>query len=109
MDPAGTYRFSDATDPSQMVLFEVDYVNPLLDMVCQQFSGGIVSCKEICRWVEDGTPYLARHMREALKRGENARRLSVGLLKQGGERRRKGTFPDDAIVSFPQLGRGLDA
>jgi len=39
-------------------------------------------------------------MKEVLKQLENQRLIDVENLKADGEKRRRGTFPSDAIVSF---------
>lgn len=61
VDPDGNFRFSDATVPSQTVLFEADPKQPLLDLLRAEFRGkGIVDAAEIRRFVEQGTPFLGK-------------------------------------------------
>jgi hypothetical protein len=51
-------------------------------------------------FVQDKTPYLRKHMGEALTQLESADRLKVAELKSDGKRRRSGTYPNDALLSF---------
>lgn len=50
--------------------------------------------------VEDDTAYLRKHMLEALIQLEDEGRLRVAELKRDGKKRRGGTFPADALVTF---------
>ena len=102
VDPDGKFTFSDATDPAQLVLFTQDHTPSILDALCMRFKGGSdVSVSRIKKWVRDETPFLDSHMKAALRMGEEKERVKVNLIKTSGERRRRGTFPDEVLVTFP--------
>ena len=57
-----------------------------------------VNVERVKKYVEDKTPFIATHMRSALKLLEDEGRLKVNELKQDGKKRRKGTYPDTAML-----------
>lgn len=102
VDPDGQFQFSDATDPYQQILFTVDSTPQLLDTICQQFEQRTrVRVEEIRHWVRDNTAFIDKHMRKTLKLGEKEDRLHIHPNKVSGEKRRKGTFPNDVLIDFP--------
>lgn len=103
VDSTTGYKFSDATNPDQLVLFELDPSSDLADKLARKYSGIKILVAIIKNYVEDKTPFIASHMKKALQNLENQDRLYVEPYKQGGAKRRNHTFPDDAIVSFPAL------
>ena len=104
VDEAGQFRFSDATNPLQPVLFRVDHTPQLLDSICQQFAGqSSVLTDHIQTWVRDNTPFLDTHMRAALRAGEQEDRFVIHATKRDGKKRRKGSFPPGVIIDFPNL------
>src|SRR5207247_3345136 len=67
VDPHGEFRFSDATNPGQLVLFENDPTWLLLEQVRKEFaSKGVVTVGQIRKFVENKTAYLKTHMTAAL-------------------------------------------
>jgi three-Cys-motif partner protein len=104
VDEDGQFSFSDLTNPLQPVLFRVDHTAQLLDAICHQFEGrSSVLMDHIQAWVWDNTPFLDKHMRAALRAGEQEGRFLVHSIKRDGEKRRRGTFPPDVIIDFPNL------
>lgn len=105
VDEAGTFTFSDATDPLQSVLFTADPSPRLAQEIIQ---GGAerknIEVSRITSWVEESTPYLRKHMIAALKLAEQKGKIHVHPVKATGKKRRKGTFPDDAIIDFLSAG-----
>jgi len=106
VDPEGDFRFSDATDLSQNVLFGVDQTELLWPMLRRQFAGTEVDTRKIREFVEDHTAFLDKHMKATLKEHENPdlptrERIQVRGIKADGTRRRRGTFPDGVYVGFP--------
>jgi three-Cys-motif partner protein len=102
VDPNGEFRFSDATNPNQLVLFEADTTSILVEQLRQEFTGkGVVTGAQIRKFVENETAYLKRHMTAALRQEEAAGRIKGEATKLGGEPRRKNTYPDDARITFP--------
>jgi len=101
VDRFGEFRFSDATDPNQRLLFDAPATAPLAEELSQTFRGmGQQSLEDIESHVEDNTAYLGKHMRAALQQLETERRLQVAELKSDGKKRRTGTFPKATLVTF---------
>ena len=100
VDPEGGFRFSDATDPAQLILLEVDSSPMLAETLHQAFLSQTVAVEQIQGFVEDQTPFLATHMRSALRILEENGRITVEPLKRDGKKRRIGTFPKEAVVAF---------
>lgn len=101
VDPDGDFRFSDATNQDQLVLFEQDTTPILVGDLRRRFQGkGEVTGRVVLRFVEDATAYLKKHLTAALKTEEAGGRLRVEATKLGGEKRKKGTYPDDARMTF---------
>jgi hypothetical protein len=59
-----------------------------------------VTGEQITKYVEDETPFTATHMRGALRLLEEESKLVVAELKLNGRKRRKNTYPKDAVVVF---------
>jgi three-Cys-motif partner protein len=103
-DPTGEFRFSDATDPRQLVLFEQDHSGRLLRELAIIFRGRRrVAGEEVRLFVEDETAFLKKHMTPALQLAEANGWLVVEEKKLGGQKRRSGTYPDDCKVRFVSL------
>ena len=101
VDPLGDFKFSDSTDPNQQVLFSEPSLTPLVGELISQFRGHArIPVGRLETFVEDKTPYLGKHMRQALSQIESDGRLKVAEMKADGKKRRSGTYPKDAIVSF---------
>ena len=101
VDPSGAFRYSDATDPGQLVLFGRDVQGELLRLLLHQFAGRRAPVSVIQVWVEDHTAFLSKHMRAELKRGEKDGLLTVEDTKRDGSPRRTGTLPEGAMIAFP--------
>ncbi len=100
VDKQTGFCFSDATDPDQLILFEKGDISPLISDISNEFYQKRVLVQEVKDYVEKETMFLEKHMKEALKQLENQRLIDVENFKANGKKRRKGTFPSDAIVSF---------
>ena len=105
-DPSGEFRFSDATDPSQAVLFEADHTPALWLLLRQRFAGQWVLTDTVLRIVEDETAFLQKHAKATLRMHEGEKiapeeRLTVAGKKVNGVPRRKGTFPPGLRIHFP--------
>jgi three-Cys-motif partner protein len=101
VDPLGGFTFSDSTNPNQRVLFSNHSVAPLVLDLQSKFHGATrIPAELVETFVQDKTPYLRKHMGEALTRLESEGRLEVAELKSDGKRRRSGTYPNDALLSF---------
>lgn len=101
VDPEGEFRFSDATNPRQLVFFEADTTSLLIEQLRKEFAGrGVVIGGQIRKFVENKTAYLKKHMTAALRQEERAGRIRCEATKADGRRRKRNTYPDDARVSF---------
>jgi len=101
VDPDGDFRFSDATNPSQMVLFEADPTTVLAAQVREEFrSKGTVTGFQVRIFVENGTAYLKKHMTGALKQEEQSGRVKVDDIKTDGKKRRANSYPDEARLTW---------
>ena len=101
VDPQGDFRFSDATDPNQLVLFEADSTSVLIENLRMEFRGkGWRSCAEIRKFVENQTAFLKKHLNTALKNEEETGNLKVAEKKMDEKKRIAKTFPDNLKVWF---------
>lgn len=102
VDPMGDFSFSDATDPNQPLLFNLDpSMAPLAaDMAVQFRSSGQVPVERVETYVQDCTAYLRKHMREALLQLETDGKVTVAENKTDRKRRRAKSFPNEALVTF---------
>ena len=102
VDPIGEFKFSDATNPDQALLFApAPSITPLVNELETKFSkAGQICIEEIETFVNDDTAYLRRHMRDALEKLEAVGKLKVRETKKNGKKRRANSFPNDALVTF---------
>lgn len=101
VDPDGEFKFSDATNPNQLVLFEADATPTLAEQLRKEFCAkGTVTGRKVREFVEDNTAFLKKHMTVALKQAEEASKLRVEPLKTDGKRRRANTYPDEARLTW---------
>lgn len=101
VDPDGDFRFSDATNPDQLILFESNVTPVLAKELLSYFQDRKkVPIGEVRVYVENETPYLKKHMGPALSQEEGAGTITIEPLKLDGKKRRKNTYPDDAVVNF---------
>lgn len=101
IDPSSGFNFSDATNPKQMVLFDIDPAYDLAKILCIQFGHQRVLSERVIKYVLDETPYLSRHARSAMKLLERNGAIRVDENKIDGSKRRKGSFPEGTIIDFP--------
>jgi three-Cys-motif partner protein len=101
VDASGQFRFSDATNPDQLVLFELDESPKLATMLLSHFAEQSLAVEKIRVWVEEKTPFLSSHMRAALRLLDSNNEITVAEFKRDGKKRRRNTFPDSAVVEFP--------
>lgn len=99
VDAAGGYRFSDATNPDQLLLFADDPVPDLIDSLHLHFAGMTVEVSTILNWVNNETPYIEKHAKDALRRMEDTQVIRVEPVKIDGKKRVRG-FPDGVVVQF---------
>lgn len=102
VSPGGEFRFSDATNPNQLILLEADPTAALIDILSNQFERQRVTGEEIRRFVEDATPFLGKHKTIALGQLEMAQKIRVEPKKLDGSVRRTNTYPDNVVINFLQ-------
>ncbi len=101
VDPLGDFRFSDATNPNQTLLFNAPTTTPLAEELRAKFrAAGQLPVRQVEAHVIDNTAYLRKHMGEALLQLESSGQLRVAETKMDGKKRRVRTFPNEALVSF---------
>lgn len=101
LNPEGEFRFSDATNRDQLVLFEKDTTSLLAEGLKREFAGkGRVTGCQVREFVEDKTPYLKKHMTQVLRQLESAGQIQVEAQKSDGRSRRRNTYPNDARLRF---------
>ncbi len=101
VDDQDGFRFSDADDPSQTVLFKHNPAKQLAEDILRRGIGhSSINVTDIRAYVEKKTIYLPKHMRAALKSLEEDKLISVHDTKVDGNPRRKGTFPDGTLIDF---------
>lgn len=95
-DESGEFRFSDATDPNQLVLFEKAPSLPTLQMrIENEFLGKDVTVGNIEKFVVVETAFRETHYKSILKAMEKAARLKV---INADPSRRAGTFGDPELI-----------
>ena len=101
VDPDGDFRFSDATNPRQLVLFDADTTSLLIKQLRDKFADqGPVTGAHVREFVQNRTAYLKKHMTAALRQEEAEGRIKVGSTKQDGRPRIARTYPDDVTLTF---------
>jgi len=100
VDTSSGFCFSDATNPNQLLLFEIEEVSNLASDLLREFANQRVSVGEVRRYVENNTPFIVSQMRRALKQLEQDGKIVVGESKRDGSKRRRNTYPDEAVIEF---------
>jgi three-Cys-motif partner protein len=99
--PLGDFSFSDATNPHQQVFFQKAYQDILkTDLLIRFAKKKNVLIEYIERYVIDDTAFLPKHMREVLRVLEADDKITVGETKSDGKPRRKGSYPNEAYLTF---------
>lgn len=95
------FVFSDKNDPNQDYLFDVDHTDTVCRMILERFGTEKgVRIGKILEFIQDSTPFLKKHMNKALELLDQQGKLRVLDRLASGDTRRKGTFPDGAVVNF---------
>lgn len=96
VDDSGEFRFSDATDSNQLVLFErAPNLPALRHRILAACGGRDISVGDIKTFVVVETPFRETHCNGILKTLESEGRLKVVRAKPG---RRKGAFGDRHMI-----------
>jgi three-Cys-motif partner protein len=95
VDPSGGFRFSDATDPNQPVLFGHEPNRQLLRRLVQRyFAGETVTVGQVEHFVIEQTPFLSTHYKRVLAAMESDGDL---VPVNAAPRRRPGTYGDPKL------------
>jgi three-Cys-motif partner protein len=101
VDKEGDFKFSDATNPDQTVLFEKeDFSEDVFKLVKEKFGGSKIDVEIFQKFVENETAFLIKHLNQALKYAEKNTLISVEPIKKNGKKRIKGTFPEGTILEI---------
>jgi len=100
VDSEGDFSFSDATDPSQQILFRAEHEKQLFEILIGSFKGQTVDVSQVRQFVREQTAYIDKHLTQSLLYGEGNSKLQVKDVKKDGKKRRRNTFPDGTIVTF---------
>ena len=98
VDESGEFRFSDATDPNQAVLFLNE---PRLDMLrhqlLDQFGGCVASVGEVEEYILAETAFRETHYKRQILRPLELAEPAVIEVIDPPPGRRRGTFPDSSM------------
>ena len=101
VDDSGAFRFSDAKNPDQMILFRHD---PIPTLANEIYVGGDgrkdINVDRIQNYVESHTIYLSKHMKAALRQLEEAGKIYVHPIKADGKQRRRPYFAPQTVIDF---------
>ena len=100
VDRTGAFRFSDRTDPNQMILLGPDPSGDLAATLGERFRGQTQDAQLVKRWVIDSTIYVRKHVTAALRYAERNGQIAVGRSKSDGSPRKRNTFPDGSMIQF---------
>lgn len=100
VDDEGLYRFSDATDVNQIVLFQNDYKENIFTILKSEFGTDKFDVIDLKKFIENKTPYLEKHLKDALRYAEANNLIEVEPIKSDGSKRIKGTFPNGVLVNI---------
>jgi len=107
VDSESGFKFSDATNPNQYLLFQHDETPKLAQIILNHFKSQKATVDKVSQFVLDETIYLKTHLKQALKLLEKDAKIQVYSTKQDGKKRRKGSFPDETIILFEPPMRQL--
>jgi three-Cys-motif partner protein len=86
--------------PKQSLLFQLSRpLEDLQDNLLEAYAGRTLPMRTIYEGHSVDTPYIASNYKEALKNLENDGKITA--RKADGSKRRKGTFADDVLATFP--------
>ncbi|HSV74933.1 MAG TPA: three-Cys-motif partner protein TcmP [Chthonomonadales bacterium] len=101
VDPSGSFAFSDATNPDQLVLFNQDPAGEVALLLRKRYGDGThVHAECVREFVVDQTAYLAKHCGAALKELEREGRIAVEPRRADGSTRTRGTFPVGTVIRW---------
>ena len=97
----GDFKFSDATDPDQIVLFErEDFGEDVFSLIKEKFEKKKYDVDILKIFVQDETAFLDKHVTQAFKFAEANDLIEVEPIKKDGKKRRKGSFPVGTFITI---------
>lgn len=101
VDKEGDFKFSDATNPNQTVLFERDdFGEDVFNLVKEKFKNGKYDVEILQKFVENETAFLIKHLNQALKYAKKNSLINVEPMKKNGKKRNRGTFPIGTVLEI---------
>lgn len=100
VDDEGFYRFSDATDVNQTVLFQNDCKENIFTILKSEFGTDKIDVIDLKRYINNKTPYLEKHLKDFLRYAGDNNIIKIDELKKDGSKRRKNSFPDGVIIKL---------
>ena len=95
----GSFEYNPA-DKRFPTLFELSRpLDDLEDTLMKEFSGHTISFKQLYETHSVGKPYIDSNYKQVLKGLEEQNRIMATKMNKT---RRKGTFADDVLITFPQ-------
>ena len=97
----GEFKFSDATNPNQIIMFEKDnFGEEVFHLIKEKFGNGKYDVDIIKKFVENETAFLDKHCTQAMNYAEENNLIEVDIVKVDGNKRRKGTFPPGVLITI---------
>ncbi len=99
-DDTGRFEYSSATH-DQLTFMPLFNKSILKDLILKEFSSKkATKASQILNFVLFDTDFLEKHAREVLIELEQDNIIIVNPIKSNGDKRIKGTFPEDVIINF---------
>lgn len=103
VNPVGSYRFSDSTNPDQQILFnhEDSWLPTAMDQIRSRFTGeDAVDAKEVHDYIEEHTAFTKPQSISALNKLELDMHIAVYPTKKDGKKRHGKSFPEGVLIDF---------
>ena len=92
-----SFTYSPADSNKQKLLFSLNRpLDDLKNMLLEQFAGNTLKMRQVYEQHSVDTPYIARNYKDVLLDME-----AHGLISTSPSKRRKGTFGNDVLITFP--------
>ncbi|MFO0601304.1 MAG: three-Cys-motif partner protein TcmP [Myxococcaceae bacterium] len=105
VDAGGEFRFSDATDPNQSVLFDAPTTSTLKTQLVRRFGGRRATVGEISEFVLAETAFRETHFKSVLKELEKAKPPSLTVVRAPAGRKAGTYASEDMLLEFAKADR----
>lgn len=92
-----SFEYSSATERQPLLAGLLRPLDELEAVLCEEFAGQTLTMSKIYEQHSVGTPYISKNYKNALLKLEAEGKITTYSAK----RRKKNTFADDVIVTFP--------